>query len=185
MKTTLIVFVLIVFCAFADAEIYKWTDEKGTVHFTEDPATIPEKYRDQAKGRLTEDDLMSIEERALEKDKGEKAAKDRLDTSDKAYEESLKEERLRREQKEREYIQYKEKIRAEKEEKDRELKQTQENLDPQYVSSTCTSCFGKGVVKCWLCNGTGWFGGPFVKSSSRSRCTSCDGSGIRKCTDCN
>ena len=28
-------------------EIYKWVDEKGTVHLTDDPKTIPEKYRDQ------------------------------------------------------------------------------------------------------------------------------------------
>jgi hypothetical protein len=26
-------------------EIYKWVDEKGTVHLTEDPSTIPEKYK--------------------------------------------------------------------------------------------------------------------------------------------
>ena len=26
-------------------EIHKWVDEKGSVHLTEDPATIPEKYR--------------------------------------------------------------------------------------------------------------------------------------------
>jgi hypothetical protein len=29
------------------AEIYKWVDEKGTVHFTEDNSTIPEKYGQQ------------------------------------------------------------------------------------------------------------------------------------------
>jgi len=178
MKTTLIVFVLIVFCAFADAEIYKWTDEKGTIHFTDDPATIPEKYRGQAKSNLTEEDLMSIEERTRAKEKSEKVAKDRLEIGDKTYGKSLKEEKSKKDQKEREYIQYGERIRAEKEEEDRKLKQTQEKLDPQYVSLTCTSCFGKGIVRCWLCRGTGWF-------SSKSRCTSCDGSGIRKCTDCN
>jgi len=29
------------------AEIYRWTDEKGTVHFTDDVSKIPEQYRDQ------------------------------------------------------------------------------------------------------------------------------------------
>jgi hypothetical protein len=29
------------------AEVYKWVDEKGTVHFTEDNSTIPEKYGQQ------------------------------------------------------------------------------------------------------------------------------------------
>ena len=30
------------------AEVYKWIDEKGTLHFTDDESTIPEKYRQQA-----------------------------------------------------------------------------------------------------------------------------------------
>ena len=29
--------------------IYRWVDEKGSVHFTDDPSLIPEKYRDQTK----------------------------------------------------------------------------------------------------------------------------------------
>ncbi len=33
------------------AEIYKWIDDNGTVHFTEDPTTIPEKYQDKAQSR--------------------------------------------------------------------------------------------------------------------------------------
>jgi len=28
-------------------EIYRWTDEKGTVHFTDDPSSIPERYSKQ------------------------------------------------------------------------------------------------------------------------------------------
>jgi hypothetical protein len=31
----------------AHAEVYKWVDEKGTVHFTDDYSKIPEKYRGQ------------------------------------------------------------------------------------------------------------------------------------------
>jgi hypothetical protein len=38
------------------AEIYKWVDEKGTIHFTEDPSTIPEKYRDKVKSRVVEEE---------------------------------------------------------------------------------------------------------------------------------
>ncbi len=33
------------------AEIYKWVDDNGTVHFTEDPSTIPEKYLGKTKIR--------------------------------------------------------------------------------------------------------------------------------------
>jgi len=29
--------------------IYKWTDEKGTIHYTEDPNKVPEKYKNSAK----------------------------------------------------------------------------------------------------------------------------------------
>jgi len=41
------------------AEIFKWVDEKGTVHFTEDPATIPEKYREKVKARIMEETPMT------------------------------------------------------------------------------------------------------------------------------
>jgi len=30
-------------------ETYQWVDEKGTVHYTDDPGQIPEKYQDQVK----------------------------------------------------------------------------------------------------------------------------------------
>jgi clan AA aspartic protease (TIGR02281 family) len=32
-------------------EMYKWVDEKGTVHFTDDLSSIPEKYREEAEAR--------------------------------------------------------------------------------------------------------------------------------------
>src|SRR3972149_11963463 len=34
------------FLAFGQ-EVYKWVDEKGTAHFTDDLGLVPEKYRDQ------------------------------------------------------------------------------------------------------------------------------------------
>jgi len=36
------------------AEIYEWVDDKGTIHFTKDPSTISEKYRDRVKNRSAE-----------------------------------------------------------------------------------------------------------------------------------
>ncbi len=36
---------------FSHAEMYKWVDDKGTVHFTDDLSTIPEKYRENAETR--------------------------------------------------------------------------------------------------------------------------------------
>ena len=41
------------FPVFVWAEIYKWVDEKGTVHFSEDPGTIPEKQTEKTQGRST------------------------------------------------------------------------------------------------------------------------------------
>ena len=34
-------------------EMYKWVDEKGTIHFTDDPSKIPEKYQPDAEARKT------------------------------------------------------------------------------------------------------------------------------------
>ena len=39
------------FPTFVSAEIYKWVDEKGTVHFTEDPGTIPDKHTEKNQSR--------------------------------------------------------------------------------------------------------------------------------------
>lgn len=35
------------------AQIYKWTDDKGTVHFTEDPSTIPKRYLNETEVKGT------------------------------------------------------------------------------------------------------------------------------------
>ena len=49
------------------AEIYKWVDEKGTVHFTDDNSTIPEKYGQQVERRsLPEDSKPITEEKKTE-----------------------------------------------------------------------------------------------------------------------
>ena len=73
-----VVLVSLMIFQLAHAEIYKWVDEKGTVHFTEDPATIPEKYWDKAKSRTTEEDLMTPEEKIRAKQKYEEEIRERL-----------------------------------------------------------------------------------------------------------
>ena len=75
----LISFGLLPIFQLAHAEIFKWVDEKGTVHFTEDPATIPEKYREKVKSRATEEDSMSLEERVREKKKHEEEVREQLE----------------------------------------------------------------------------------------------------------
>jgi hypothetical protein len=59
-------------------EVYKWVDEKGTVHFSEDESSVPEKYRDQLEKRsMSEESKSSKEERVKVTKQDGKAAKDR------------------------------------------------------------------------------------------------------------
>ena len=46
-----LIIALAVFVPSSYGEMYKWTDEKGAVHFTDDLSTIPEKYREGAETR--------------------------------------------------------------------------------------------------------------------------------------
>ncbi len=45
MKRILLVTFLMVFASLSHAEVYKWVDEKGGVHFTDDYDQVPQKYR--------------------------------------------------------------------------------------------------------------------------------------------
>jgi len=47
----LLIVILGVWVASSYGEMYKWVDEKGTVHFTDDLSTIPEKYHEEAETR--------------------------------------------------------------------------------------------------------------------------------------
>ena len=47
----LLIVILGVLVASSYGEMYKWVDEKGTVHFTDDLSTIPEKYHEEAETR--------------------------------------------------------------------------------------------------------------------------------------
>jgi clan AA aspartic protease (TIGR02281 family) len=48
---TLLIILLVVLVSSGYGEMYKWVDEKGTVHFTDDLSSIPEKYRQDAETR--------------------------------------------------------------------------------------------------------------------------------------
>jgi hypothetical protein len=50
------IFALLVFSQFVCAEVFKWVDDKGTVHYTEDPSMIPEKYRNHLERRSLPED---------------------------------------------------------------------------------------------------------------------------------
>ncbi len=55
----------------ASAEFFKWVDDKGTIHFTEDESTVPEKYRQQTEKRPLPEDPGPPKEKVNE-DKQEK-----------------------------------------------------------------------------------------------------------------
>jgi len=52
-KTFFLLAILVVLALPASAEMYKWVDEKGTVHFTDDISSIPGKYRENVEERKT------------------------------------------------------------------------------------------------------------------------------------
>jgi hypothetical protein len=50
MKTLLLaVFLVLTLPVYSNAEMYKYIDEKGTTHFTDNFGCIPEKYKEQIK----------------------------------------------------------------------------------------------------------------------------------------
>ena len=60
MKSILLAMIVLIGLALpAGAEMYKWVDEKGTVHFTDDPSMIPEKYRPDTETRKSPMELPS------------------------------------------------------------------------------------------------------------------------------
>jgi hypothetical protein len=46
-KTVIIIYLLVFFAAIASAEVYTWEDAEA-IHFTDDPSSVPEVYRDKA-----------------------------------------------------------------------------------------------------------------------------------------
>jgi len=54
--------------AFSD--IFQWTDDKGTLHFTEDESAVPEKYRDQVKKIRSQEGSKSTSSSASTKGQG-------------------------------------------------------------------------------------------------------------------
>jgi hypothetical protein len=59
MALTVIMLVSLLISQSSHAEFYKWVDEKGTVHFTDDPNKVPKKYSDTVSER-TEDQLKPL-----------------------------------------------------------------------------------------------------------------------------
>src|SRR5512136_51909 len=56
-------------------EVYKWVDEKGTVHFSEDASSVPERYREQIEKKSMSEEARGTEEKAKGKGQDGKGAK--------------------------------------------------------------------------------------------------------------
>ena len=63
----LTILLLIIFPFTGYGEMYKWVDEKGTVHFTDDLSNIPEKYRQGAETRKPTQDTSTPQFREMPK----------------------------------------------------------------------------------------------------------------------
>jgi clan AA aspartic protease (TIGR02281 family) len=61
MKASLFILILIVLASPAYGEMYKWVDEKGTLHFADDLSKVPEKYRPDAEIRKAPKEISTPE----------------------------------------------------------------------------------------------------------------------------
>jgi hypothetical protein len=70
-------------CPVRAKEIYKWVDEKGTVHFSEDESSVPEKYRDQIEKKSVKEEAKPPEEKAKVRKQDGKGVKGQLAVKEK------------------------------------------------------------------------------------------------------
>ena len=57
-------------------EVYKWVDEKGTIHFSEEESRVPEEYRGKLEKKSLPEEAKQPEEKVKIKRQDPKAAKD-------------------------------------------------------------------------------------------------------------
>ncbi len=69
--------------SLASAEIFKWVDDKGTIHLTDDESTVPEKYWEQMEKKSLPEDSGLPKEKVNEEKKEKKGSTRRLSTSPK------------------------------------------------------------------------------------------------------
>jgi hypothetical protein len=64
-------------CPSYAKEVYKWVDEKGTVHFSEDESRVPEAYREQAEKKSIPEEANPPEEKTKANKQDRTKTKDR------------------------------------------------------------------------------------------------------------
>ena len=70
-------------CPARAKEIYKWVDEKGTVHFSEDESSVPEKYREQLEKKSLKEEAIPSGEKVRVKKQDGKGSKGQLAVKEK------------------------------------------------------------------------------------------------------
>ncbi len=70
-------------CPSDAKEVYKWVDEKGTLHFAEDESAVPEKYRGQAERKSVPEEAEAPKQKAKAKKEDGKRTKGRSEAAEK------------------------------------------------------------------------------------------------------
>ena len=69
---------VLVDCPSRAKDVYKWVDEKGTVHFSEDESSVPEKYRDQLEKKSVPEESKALKEKVKAEKQDGKDGKGKL-----------------------------------------------------------------------------------------------------------
>ena len=67
-------------------EVYRWTDDKGTIHLTDDVSKIPERYGDQAEKIEIQEETLKEVEKIGKQEEGPDRVKDYLENLEKKIE---------------------------------------------------------------------------------------------------
>jgi hypothetical protein len=70
-------------CPSGAKDVYKWVDEKGTVHFSEDESGVPEKYRDQLEKKSLPEESKTAKEKVKTEKQDGKGAKGKPEKKEK------------------------------------------------------------------------------------------------------
>lgn len=94
MKTFILILLFLLAATLSHAQVYKWVDEKGIVHFTDDMTQIPEKYRRAIKEvEVREEKIETKEEGEAPQKKQAESSKDRLGRGEEYWKGRMEESR--------------------------------------------------------------------------------------------
>ena len=63
MKIIFLIFLFLFSAEFSFAQVYKWVDDKGIVHFTDDFMQIPEKHRTKVKNWIASEEKVDTKKK--------------------------------------------------------------------------------------------------------------------------